>query len=427
MPPRPRGDAVSTWSSCTTPRVYDLTGQPDGTYTFSVHATDAAGNTGPVSTSDYRLDATAPPAPTLVATPGAVAANFTPTWSFSGESGAAFECRLDLGAATVSDWAPCSSPRGYNLAGQPDGDYVFSVRVDRPRRQRRGGAAERLPAAHHRSGNAGDRRGAAPDRERRHAVVDVRGRPERELRVPRGPRRLGGGELGAVHEPLHVSARGPAGRRLRAHGAGAQRGGHDRPGRDVLLRAGHRCSRTAGLRHPARSPGADPQADLGLRGRGRRRCRVPPRGAGVGGAVGSVPEPGLVRPPGPPDGDYTLELRATDAAGNVSRSVAGAYELDTTAPGRPSIDAGPGAGGTDRTPTWSFSSEPGAAFQCRLTGVADWAPCTSPKTYDLGDQPAGSYTFSVRATDQAGNDGPVENLTYTLRSASQAASPGSGS
>src|SRR5204863_185263 len=44
---------------------YDLTGKPDGTYTFSVFSTDQAGNVGDPATSSYVLD-TQPPSPATI-------------------------------------------------------------------------------------------------------------------------------------------------------------------------------------------------------------------------------------------------------------------------------------------------------------------------------------------------------------------------
>src|SRR5439155_10172316 len=94
---------VSDWATCTSPQGYDLTGQPDGTYTFAVRATDPAGNTGPASTSDYLLDTTAPAAPTITAGPTTPDNSLAPSSDFTGDGGATFECRLTRGASVVPD------------------------------------------------------------------------------------------------------------------------------------------------------------------------------------------------------------------------------------------------------------------------------------------------------------------------------------
>src|SRR3954447_3259684 len=58
---------------------------------------------------------------------------------------------------------------------------------------------------------------------------------------------------------------------------------------------------------------------------------------------------------------------------------------------------------TDATPTFTFSAEPGAHFECKVDPAIDWKTCASPFTAQLAD---GSYTFSVRAIDAAGNVEP---------------------
>ena len=52
----------------------------------------------------------------------------------------------------------------------------------------------------------------------------------------------------------------------------------------------------------------------------------------------------------------------------------------------------------------TFSSEPGATFECKLDGAA-YASCTSPASYT--DLTNGAHDFAVRATDAAGNVDPT--------------------
>jgi hypothetical protein len=101
-------------------------------------------------------------------------------------------------------------------------------------------------------------------------------------------------------------------------------------------------------------------------------------------------------------------VRATDAAGNIDASPAtrsftvdtGTPPDDTTAPDT-SITSGPT--GTTSMTSASFvfaATESGSTFACRLDGGA-YATCASPKAYT--NLTNGSHTFSVRATDAAGN------------------------
>jgi hypothetical protein len=64
---------------------------------------------------------------------------------------------------------------------------------------------------------------------------------------------------------------------------------------------------------------------------------------------------------------------------------------------------GPSGTTTDATPTFTFSSEPGAHFECKVDPAFGWKPCSSPMTVQLAD---GDYTFSVRSIDAAGNVEP---------------------
>jgi hypothetical protein len=66
------------------------------------------------------------------------------------------------------------------------------------------------------------------------------------------------------------------------------------------------------------------------------------------------------------------------------------------------IDSGPeeGSSGPSRDAVFTFSSEPGAGFECSLDGRA-WESCSSPRAY--GGLATGPHLFEVRARDAAGN------------------------
>src|SRR6185503_19615451 len=103
------------------------------------------------------------------------------------------------------------------------------------------------------------------------------------------------------------------------------------------------------------------------------------------------------------EGAHTFEVRAVDAAGNPDQSPASrSFTVDTVAP-QTQIDSGPSGLTNNASPSFAFSSELGASFECRLDSnlEGDFAPCTSPKPYSsLGE---GAHTFEVRAVDAAGN------------------------
>jgi hypothetical protein len=97
------------------------TGLGDGQHTFSVSATDQAGNVDPSpATVTWTVDAT-PPETTLVDTPAALVNTGAATFAFTAsEQGATFTCKLDTGPA-----AACGSPA--SLSGLADGSHTFAV------------------------------------------------------------------------------------------------------------------------------------------------------------------------------------------------------------------------------------------------------------------------------------------------------------
>jgi sugar lactone lactonase YvrE len=102
------------------------------------------------------------------------------------------------------------------------------------------------------------------------------------------------------------------------------------------------------------------------------------------------------------DGAHTLEIAATDAAGNVEApALRSAFTVDTVAP-ETTITAGPSGPTGDAAPSFEFTaSEPGVTFRCSI-GDGVLAPCSSPFTVSpaLADGP---HAFRVQATDAAGN------------------------
>ena len=103
-------------------------------------------------------------------------------------------------------------------------------------------------------------------------------------------------------------------------------------------------------------------------------------------------------------GSHTVDVRATDLAGNTdltpaSRAWSVTAAADTTPPDT-SIVSGPSGSTTSTTASLAFSATESATFECRLDAGA-WSACTSPKAYT--GLAVGVHTFDVRATDTAGN------------------------
>jgi hypothetical protein len=96
-------------------------------------------------------------------------------------------------------------------------------------------------------------------------------------------------------------------------------------------------------------------------------------------------------------------------------SVARMVRVATPPPPTTTITSGPNAGTNDPTPTFTFSSEPGSTFECKLDS-GSYATCASPNTTShLID---GSHTFYVRAKDAAGSVDPTPaSRSFTVRTA----------
>src|SRR5207237_445411 len=88
----------AAFASCSSPKSY--TRVADGSHTFQVKASDAAGNTGTAESYTWTVDTVAPPA-SITASPTNPSNNTAPSFSFHSEAAATFTCSLD-GAAFAS-------------------------------------------------------------------------------------------------------------------------------------------------------------------------------------------------------------------------------------------------------------------------------------------------------------------------------------
>jgi galactose oxidase-like protein/hemolysin type calcium-binding protein len=111
-----------------------------------------------------------------------------------------------------------------------------------------------------------------------------------------------------------------------------------------------------------------------------------------------------------PPGIYMLFLIDADGVPSVAKMMRVSNEPTTT------ITKGPADATNDPTPAFTFSSEPGTSFECNVDS-GSYQPCDSAEaTTHLTDGP---HSFSVRATDAAGNTDPTPaSRTFTVRTAS---------
>jgi beta-lactam-binding protein with PASTA domain len=125
------------------------------------------------------------------------------------------------------------------------------------------------------------------------------------------------------------------------------------------------------------------------------------------------------------DGTHTYTARATDQEGGTSEaSDATDVTIDTTGP-TVTITSHPDDPTEETSATFTFdSSQKNSTFVCALAGPSSSTEdCNSPKTYS-GLAP-GDYTFTVTATDVAGNEGPSATFSWTITAPSPTPSPSS--
>jgi hypothetical protein len=117
------------------------------------------------------------------------------------------------------------------------------------------------------------------------------------------------------------------------------------------------------------------------------------------------------------EGTHVVSVTGTDAAGNVGTAGKVHWIVDLTPPPTPIISTGPSITTDSNMAIFQFGdADAGATFTCKLDSQSQpgtYAPCASPASY-LGPLSDGNYTFSVRATDAAGNEGPASTWTWTI-------------
>ena len=106
-------------------------------------------------------------------------------------------------------------------------------------------------------------------------------------------------------------------------------------------------------------------------------------------------------------GSHTFSVTATDPEGNTDATPdthTWSVEQDSTPPETTITSAPPASNGSTDATFGFTASEPGSTFTCTLDAAPAQA-CTSPQTY--AGLSAGSHTFTVAATDAAGNSDPT--------------------
>jgi uncharacterized delta-60 repeat protein len=141
-------------------------------------------------------------------------------------------------------------------------------------------------------------------------------------------------------------------------------------------------------------------------------CRIGPDG-------GFAPCTSPLTTPPLSDGEHFIQVRATDAAGNVDPSIGLGFRgfvVDTKPPDT-TLGTAPSGPTNDATPHFEFSTpdESDPRFECSLDD-APFTVCATP--FDPAALADGPHTFAVRTVDPAGNADPTPaSASFTVDTA----------
>jgi hypothetical protein len=394
-----------SFTACSAPKSY--TGLSAGQHTFSVRATDAAGNTDATPASwTWTINAqdTTAPDTTISASPSDPTTSTSASFSFtSSEAGSTFQCKLDSGA-----YAACTSPKSYS--GLSTGQHTFSVRATDA-----AGNTDATPATDTWTINAPSDT-TAPDTTISASPSDPTTSTSASFSFTSTEAgstfecKLDGGVYAGCTSPKSYNGLGTGQHTFSVRATDAAGNTDATPATDTWTinpPSDTTAPNTTITSGPTGSTGdKTPSFAFSSTEAGSTfQCRVD------SGAWVACTSPWTT--PSQADGPHTVSVRATDAAGNTDATPAErSFTVDTVAP-RTTITSAPpilalsGSGEVDFT-----VDESGATSQCRLDGGA-WTACTSP--YEFSGLGIGNHTFGVRSTDAAGNvENPGPSASWTV-------------
>ncbi len=405
------------WQPCTTPLKYTLLAE--GSHSFEVRATDAAGNTDATpATSNWIVDTKAPDTQ-ITDKPASLVKVATASFSFTGDdtggSGvASFECRIDSSAPGA--WGNCTSAKQY--ASLSEGAHKFEARaIDQA------GNPDSSPASANWIVDT-----KVPD-------TQITDQPASLVNVATASFSFtadDAGGSGVASYECRLDSNAPEAWATCSSAkqyAGLADGSHKFEVRATDV-AGNTEDSPATYSWSVDSKAPDTQItdkpaslvnvaaasfsfmgeDPGGSGVASFQCRLDSNAPEAWTACSSAKQySGLT------EGQHKFEVRAIDTATNADASPAVySWQIDLTPP-TVSVDSGPSGLTNDSTPTFGFGSEPSATFECSIdTGTPSFAPCSSAGSHTPANPLSdGPHTFRVRATDQAGNQA-VATRSFTV-------------
>jgi hypothetical protein len=377
------------FAACTSTKSYS--GLSAATHTFKVHQTDLAGNTGPDASHTWTIDTTPPAAPAITANPPALANSTSASFSFTGEAGATFQCQLDGSA-----FAACTSPKSYTGLG--DGSHTFNVRQTDT-------AGNTGPNASY-TWTVDATPPAAPTitvhptnpTNSTSAALTFTGEAGGTFTC-----QLDGGGFTACSSPKSYAGLGAGSHTFQVRETDTAN--NTGPAASYIWTIDTTPPVAPSITSNPASPTNSTSASFSFTGEAGATFECDLDGGGFAACTSAKAYSGLS------EASHTFRVRQTDAAGNLGPNAGFAWTVDTSPPDS-TIDTAPP---DPSTPDVSFdfsSSEGGSTFECDLDGTG-FSACSSPASYT--GLASGSHTFSVRATDGAGNTDPTPpSFTWTV-------------
>ena len=390
------------FAPCASPTSF--TGLSDGDHTFTVKAVDAAGNVDSVGASVSWTVDTAEPESSLLTTPDSVTNDTSASFTFSATDSSAiagFECSVDGGA-----YAPCSSP--ITLPPTGEGAHTFAVRaIDAA------GNSESTPSSFSWTVDTTEPESSLttnPDALTNGTSASFGFNASDASGVTGYLCSLDGGAFAPCTSPVSFTGIGEGAHSFEVKAI-------DAAGNTET--AGASYSWTVDLTAPETTidssiEAVNNRASVEIAFSGTDANGVASFACSTdGGSYFACTSPFTWSPLG--EGSHTFRVKSTDAAGNTDVTAAElSWGTDTTPP-ETSLTAKPESLVNTGTASFEFSATDTSAiggFVCSVDGGA-YVPCTSPfEVAGLGD---GDHTFSVKATDAAGNlEATPESWSWTV-------------
>ena len=387
----------AAYSPCTTPKT--LSGLTEGAHSLAVKATDQAGNVGTAATANWTVDTTAPPEPQLSGVPASITNNTSASISFAWQPDATFTCSVDSGP-----YGACTSPKA--LDSLADGQHSLAVK------------------ATDQAGNASDPAlviwivdSTAPD------APSVAGIIQGVSTQSTGASLTLSGEPGATFQCrldglsttawFNPSSPCPTWLSL----LGLSEGSHEFSVRQTDL-AGNTSAWTSPLTWAVdtTSPTAPSVSEVPIDPANSNSAAFTFSGeqgttfeCSTGSGYQACSSPLVLT--GLTEGQSTLSVRQTDAAGITGPATTRTWTVDTTAPSAPTLTGVPDSQTVLRAATIGISGEAGAVFLCSIDG-GSFDFCSNPLV--LTGLMLGSHSVRVKQTDLAGNTSPVVKCTWAV-------------